>query len=122
MAGFYLLLVSLVLVVEGVALILMPKKCVKAAHGVLSKAKEPKLLGIVPLLAGVFLLLSISSSVLGWLVLILGLAMIAKAVYVFRVPVAKIRNSRWLGLSDNSYRILGILVLVLGIILFISRI
>jgi uncharacterized protein YjeT (DUF2065 family) len=122
MAGFFLFLVSFVLVVEGVALILVPKKFIKVAHDILSKTKEPKLLGIAPLLVGIFLILSVSASVLGWLVVLLGLALIAKAVYVFKVPVAKIKNSRWLSLSDNSYRIFGILILVLGIILFISRI
>ncbi len=121
MAGFFLFLVSVYLMIKGISLILVPKRCVKLAHDILAKTKEPKLLGVAPLLVGVFLLLSASSSVLGWLVVLLGLALVAKAVYIFRVSPARLKNSRWLSLPDNNYRVLGILALVLGIVLFIAR-
>lgn len=120
--SFFLLLVSLALMVEGVVLILMPKKIVKFAIDLLSKSKEPRLFGLVSLFVGILLLLSVSSTVLGWLIVLLGLAGIAKAVYLFLTPVQKIKSHPWLNLSDNGYRALGILVLILGVIIFISRI
>jgi uncharacterized protein YjeT (DUF2065 family) len=121
MAGLFLLLISIVLIVKGVALILAPKKVLKIASNFLDKA-EPRTLGIIPLIVGIFLLLSTSASVLGWLIVLLGLAEIGKAVYTLSTPLAKIKAHPWLNLSDNNYRAIGILVLVLGVIVFISRI
>ena len=120
--GFFLLLVSLLFMVEGVLLILTPKKFIKFATDLLTKTKEPRLLGLIPLFIGILLLLSVSSSVLGWLIVLLGLAGIAKAVYLFLTPVQKIKSHPWLNFSDNGYRAVGILVLILGVIIFISRI
>ena len=118
--GFFLLLVSLVLMVTGVTMILMPKKVVKFATDLLSDSKEPKLLGLIPLFLGVLLLFSVSSTVLGWLIVLLGLAQFAKAVYIFLTPVQKMKSHWWFSLSDNGHRALGILVLILGVIVFIS--
>ena len=120
--GFFLLLVSLLLIGTGVTMILMPKKVVKVTTDLLSNTKEPKLLGLLPLFMGILLLLSVSSTVLGWLVVLLGLAQIAKAVYIFLTPIQKIKSHWWFTLSDNAQRALGILVLILGVIVFISRI
>ena len=121
MAGFFLLLISFVLILEGVALILSPKKVMKFANNLLDKG-EPRYLGLAPLFLGIFMILSVSSSALGWLVILLGLAWIGKAVYIFTTPMAKIKAHPWLSLPDNNYRALGIIVLILGVLVFISRI
>lgn len=120
--GFFLMLVSLVLIFIGVTLILSPKKFLKTVHQMLDKPKDARLLGLAPLIIGILLLFAARSSVVGWLIVLLGLAMIAKAVYIFLTPVSKIKNLRWFQLSDNTYRVNGIVVLVLGVIIFISRI
>lgn len=119
--SFFLLLVSLVLVIKGVMLILAPKKVLKFATSLLSQ-RDPKTLAIVPLATGVLLLLARSASALGWLIVLLGLAEIVKAVYLFSNSAAKIQSHRWFSLSDNGHRALGILVLVLGVIVFASRV
>lgn len=119
--SFFLLLVSLALAVKGVAMILAPKKVVKLAVDLLTQ-KDPKTLAIMPLAVGVILLLARSASALGWLIVLLGLAEIVKAVYLFTNPVAKIKAHWWFNLSDNGHRAVGILVLMLGVILFVSRI
>lgn len=118
--GFFLVLISLVLIVEGVMMILSPKKIIKFA-GDLLKNKEPKVWAIAPLAVGILLLFSANASVLGWLIVLLGLAGIGKAVYLFLTPISKIRSHWWFSLSDNGHRALGILVLILGVIIFISR-
>ncbi|MDD5019299.1 MAG: DUF2065 family protein [Candidatus Omnitrophica bacterium] len=120
--GFFLFLVSLLFIVEGVLLILTPKKVLKFANQLLDKTKDARILGLVPLIVGIMLLFAASSSAVGWLIVLLGLGAIAKAVYVFLTPVAKIKASRWYHMSDNAYRVSGIIVLVLGVIVFISRI
>jgi uncharacterized protein YjeT (DUF2065 family) len=120
--GFFLFLVSLLLIIKGVLLILTPKKVVKLAHQMLDKPKDARLLGLLPLIIGIMLLFAASSSAVSWLIWLLGLASIAKAVYLFLTPIAKVKASRWFSMSDTSYRISGIIVLVLGVIVFISRI
>ena len=119
--GWFLLLISLILVIKGVVMILSPKKVVKFATELLQN-KEPKRLGLIPLLVGILLLFSVTSSAVGWLIVLLGLAEIAKAIYIFLVPIQKIKSHWWFSLSDNGHRALGILVLILGVIIFVSRI
>lgn len=114
------MLISLVFIIEGVIMILAPKKVIKWATSLL-EMKDLQRLGLAPLVAGIILLFSASSSAVGWLVVLLGLALIAKAVYIFLTPAAKIKSHPWLSLSDNNYRAFGIVALVLGVILFISR-
>ncbi len=121
MASFFLLLVSVVYIVEGVMMILTPKKAVKFATELL-KVREPRYLGLLSLFVGIFLLFSASSSALSWLIVLLGLAGIAKAVYIFLTPIAKIKAHPWFSLSDSGHRVVGILLLVLGVLVFISRI
>ena len=119
--GAYLLLMSLFYMITGIVLILTPKKVVKMTQGIF-KMKDPRLVGLIPLSCGILFLLSASSTVVGWLVVLMGLAGIAKAVYIFMTPVAKIKSHWWFSLSDNGYRGFGIIVLILGVILFLSRV
>ena len=118
MAGFFLFLVSLVFISEGVMLILSPKKLLKVAQKFLS-VKEPRLLGLVPLFMGIFLLFSASASRAAWLIVLLGLGGIAKAVYVFLTPIATIKAHPWFQLPDSKYRAMGIIVLIVGVLIFI---
>ncbi len=119
--GFFLVLISLALIIKGIVMIMTPKKIVKWADGFL-KNKDPKAWGVLPIGIGILLLFSASSSALAWLIVLLGLAEIAKGIYLFLTPMAKIRASRWFSLSDSGHRAIGIFILVLGVIIFISRI
>ncbi|MFH1692438.1 MAG: hypothetical protein ABIC68_07765 [Candidatus Omnitrophota bacterium] len=118
--SFFLVLISFLCIIEGVVAILAPKKFMKFVLRFL-KNDDSKIIGVVPLCIGILLLFSATSSALGWLIVLLGLAAIAKAVYLFLTPMQKIKASKWLNLSDNEYRALGILVLILGVLIFISR-
>jgi len=118
--SFFLLLVSLVLIVKGVSMILIPKKTMKFAAKML-KVKEPRLWAVAPLCVGILLLFAASNSVLGWLIVLLGLLEITKSVYIFLSPSGKL--VQWCtNLKENSCRVWGIWALVLGIIIFITRI
>ncbi len=119
MGKFFLFVVSLIFIVEGIVFILSPKKLIKVANKMLS-AKEPRLLGLLPLFFGIFFLFAAGFSKAAPLIVLLGLAGIAKAVYLFLTPVAKIRASRWLNLSDNNYRAWGIIVLIVGVFVFVT--
>ncbi|HQP91925.1 MAG TPA: hypothetical protein PLU24_04550 [Candidatus Omnitrophota bacterium] len=119
--GFFLLLLSLLFIVKGVLLIMAPKKVLKFANYFFN-SKEPKAWAIGPLVIGILLLFSVTSSILGWLIALLGIFEIAMAVYIFLTPMAKLKVHPWLNLSDNGNRAMGIFLLVLGVIIFISRI
>jgi uncharacterized protein YjeT (DUF2065 family) len=119
--SFFLLLIGIVLIVKGVAMILAPKKMMKFAISLLDKT-EPKTFGIVALVIGILLLFSARASALGWLIVLLGLVEIMSSVYLLTMPIAKIKEHWWFKLSDNGLRALGILVLVLGVIIFVTRI
>ena len=119
--SFFLFLISLVLVVKGVCLILWPKKMLKMANDFLS-VPEPRLWGAVAIAVGIVLLFAASYSILSWLIVLFGLAEIAGGIALFLIPMAKIKSHWFFKLSDTGYRIWGILVLVLGVIVFISRV
>jgi uncharacterized protein YjeT (DUF2065 family) len=119
--GLFLGLVGLIFVVEGVLMILAPKKIVKMVSDLLLR-KNARAFGCAPLAVGILLLFSASSSALGWLVVFLGLAGIVKAIYTFLTPIQRVRSHWWFSLSDNGHRGLGILILILGVIVFISRV
>lgn len=119
--GFFLVLISLALIVKGIVMIMTPKKIVKWADNFL-KNKDLKKWGMLPIAIGILLLFSASSSALSWLIVLLGLAELAKGAYLILTPAAKVRAGRWFSLSDSGHRAIGIFVLVLGVIIFISRI
>lgn len=84
--------------------------------------KTPKmLLAVVPALVGVLLFFSASSSSHAWVVRVIGLLAIAKGGVIFMNP-----NQLWdkltawyLGhLSDQVLRLYGIIVLILGTVMF----
>jgi uncharacterized protein YjeT (DUF2065 family) len=118
--SFFLLLVSLVLIIKGVSMILVPKKTMKFAAQML-KVKEPRLWGLSSLFVGILLLFAASHCILVWLIVLLGLMEISKAVYVFLSPPQMLFH--WSSnLKENAYRVWGIWSLVLGVIIFITRI
>jgi uncharacterized protein YjeT (DUF2065 family) len=120
--SFFLLLMSFVYIVEGVLMILTPKKVIKFVHKILDSSKDARVLGLFPLVIGTLFLLCNSASAVRWLIVLLGLAGIAKAVYIFITPLTKLKAHWALSLSDNGLRAFGILVLILGVIIFIARI
>lgn len=118
--GFFLGVIGLLLIVKGVAAIMAPKKFANFFLRLLSE-KDPKNLALIPLCIGILLLFAASSSAAGWIVVLVALAEISKAVYLFITPAEKIKNARYFKSSDNSRRAIGIFMLILGVMIFISR-
>ena len=73
-------------------------------------------LGMIPVVVGLLLLIGASSTTHGGFIAFIGLLGIAKGVLIYFNP-AKIAETaiEWLGsLSDQGYRLIGIIALVLG--------
>ena len=73
-------------------------------------------LALIPTVFGVLLLFAASSTTHGWFIGLIGVLGIAKGVLVYFNPGGLFEKSKaWLfGLSDQGYRLIGILALVLG--------
>lgn len=121
MGGFFLLLFGLVMIIEGIVMILAPKKMMSFSKSVIN-IKDHRILGIVSLIVGILLLFSAGSSDISWLIVIFGLIALAKAVYVFVTPIEIIKSNKWFKLDDKGIRIIGIVTLVLGVVVFVKTI
>jgi len=77
---------------------------------------DRRLLALIPALFGLLLLFAASSTTHGWFIGLIGVIGIAKGVMIYFNPGGLFDLSRdWLfGLSDQGYRLMGIIALVLG--------
>jgi len=83
--------------------------------GLLTKL-APKWLALIPAIFGLLLLLSASATTHGWFIGLIGILGIIKGVLIYFNPGGIFDFSKdWLNaLSDQGYRLVGIIALVLG--------
>ena len=88
------------------------KACLK---GVLEKL-DRRILALIPAVFGLLLLFAASSTTHGWFVGLIGVLGLAKGVLIYFNPAGLFETSRnWLyAVSDQGYRLMGIIALVLG--------
>ena len=74
------------------------------------------ILALIPAVFGLLLLLAASSTTHGWFIGLIGVLGIVKGVLIYFNPAGLFEiSTRWLeGLSDQGYRLVGIIALVLG--------
>lgn len=84
-------------------------------NGLLTRL-DRKLLAIIPAVFGLLLLLAASSTTHGWFIGLIGVLGIVKGVLIYFNPAGIYESSKkWIdGLSDQGYRLTGIIALVLG--------
>ncbi|WP_319523269.1 hypothetical protein [uncultured Desulfosarcina sp.] len=99
----------------GTAAILYTADYKAYLKGVLEKL-DRRILALIPAVVGLLLLVAASSTTHGWFVGLIGVLGIAKGVLVYFNPAGLFETGRdWLyGLSDQGYRLMGIISLVLG--------
>ena len=73
-------------------------------------------LALIPAIFGLLLLLAASSTTHSWFIRLIGILGIAKGVLIYLNPGGLYEKSQqWLGaISDQGYRLIGIIALVLG--------
>ena len=114
---WFLFLVATYYVIVGIFLLVAATKTKEIFKRAL---KNLKALSTIPLLIGVLLAYSASSSRLPWLVVTIGLLAIAKGFFFLLAPEKKSKPfiNWWLKASSGIYRLWGLLVLILGIFFF----
>ena len=117
--GWFIVLVGALLMVDGAALILIPRKVIHFAQKMLS-SKQFSRMGWISIIVGILLCASAKFSYLALGVFLLGLLSIAKGVYILITPAEKIKKHKMLSLSEKIYRVIGIVVLVVGMTLINS--
>ena len=116
---WFLFLMAGVWTIAGLFLLVAAAKA-KKLYNRLLKSKNLKAMSFIPLIAGVLLVYSASSSDLPWFVNTIGLLALAKGVFFIFVPEKKAKSfvNWWLEASLGIYRFGGLVALALGIFFF----
>jgi uncharacterized protein YjeT (DUF2065 family) len=112
--------ISLVWIASGVCLVLYTTACRKVLAALLENLNA-QILGALALVVGVLLLLAATASQNFWFVVLLAGLAAAKGVLLFINPrgfFAKIRRWYLKEADDQTYRMAGIILLVLGTAVF----
>ncbi len=109
MAGFW--------VIAGIFLLVAPAKAREISNKLV---KNLKAMSFIPLIVGVLLAYSASSSKLPWFVITIGLLALVKGTFFTFVSEKKAKPfvGWWLKASLGIYRLWGLVVLALGIFFF----
>jgi uncharacterized protein YjeT (DUF2065 family) len=111
---------SFLWIVSGSCFIIYTRQS-RAFVGQLFEEIERRILAVVAAVVGFALLLSSPYSVHGWFIILLGLLSLLKGVFLFVNPADLVTQMRkWYAecASDQTYRFLGIVMVVLGTALF----
>lgn len=102
-------------IAAGAAAILYTVDYKAYLKGLLEKL-DRRILALIPSLFGLLLLFAASSTTHGWFIGLIGVLGIAKGLLIYFNPGGLFETSRdWLyELSDQGYRLMGIIALVLG--------
>jgi len=116
---WFLYVVSILFVVLGAVLVLYTDWIRKSMKSGLGK-KNTRLLGLIPLVFGILMVISAAWSEVFWLILIIGVIILAGGAYLLFGSKEKLDTAItwWLGkASDRSYRFWGLILIILGIAL-----
>ena len=117
----FLIFLGLYFMVVGIVIILFPDK-LKKKFSLLLSWKNYKPLGVIAALVGLILFIVSSSSRLGLFVVLIGILSLAKGLFfIFAAhDKAKFVINWSVSLADEYYRIWGIITLAMGMLLIFS--
>ena len=114
--AWFLYLISVAWISIGSCAILYTGDTRSAMQRLLS-ALNRKVLSVIPLAFGVLMIVAASDSIHPWLIRILGLLGLAKGVFILANPMSLYEKSiQWCleSVSDQGYRLTGIIAIILG--------
>ena len=113
----FLLIVGIFMMLEGIFLILLTR-FVKSWSTKLLSIKNYRPWGIISVIISTLLFLASPFSRLSLLIVLFGLGALFKGLFFILTPhdKAKFFINWWISLSEGNFRILGVVVLILGIL------
>jgi len=119
----FLLIIGIFMMLEGIFLILLTRFVKNWATKLLS-IKNYKPWGIISIVVSILLFLASPFSRISLLIVLLGLGALFKGLFFTLTPYdkAKFFVNWWISLSEGNFRILGVVVLALGILIIRSLI
>ncbi len=117
----FLLIIGIFMTLEGIFLILLTR-LVKNWSTKLLSIKNYKPWGTVGIILSILLFLASPFSRLSLLIILLGLGALFKGLFftLTSYDKAKFFVNWWISLSEGNFRILGVVVLILGILIIRS--
>jgi len=116
---WFLFLMAGLWTIVGIFLLVAAAKA-KKLYNRLLKGKNLKAISFIPLIAGILLVYSASSSNFPWFVNTIGLLALAKGLFFVFAPEKQAKSlvDWWLNASLGIYRLGGLVALALGIFFF----
>ena len=117
---WFLFLFSLLFIASGAGYILYTQQ-LREAMGNLLKESNEKIIAVLAAVLGLVLILSAGAARQSWFIVLLGIIAIAKGLIIFLNPRDLYKQGKQWFLeeaSDQTYRLFGIIALVLGTALF----
>lgn len=115
----FLWIISLLWIAAGISALITPVALQKFYNRL---TKSIKFISIPPLIAGLLFLWSASVSKLSWLIRIFGILGLIKGLFFLLCPINIVRATLdwWLNLSTTSYRLFGIIILIIAGLVILS--
>jgi len=112
-------IIGILVVLEGIVFLLKPAWA-KKTISFFSQGRFVYLAGVIRILLGVLFLIYARGCVWTWFVIIFGLLMCAAGVCVFLINIDKLKAylNWWLQRSDITIRIISVVAIILGSIIF----
>ena len=109
----FLWIVSVLWIIVGIVSLISPAGLKKFYS---SLVKPVKWLGILPIIAGLLFLWAAPASRFIWFIRVLGILGLIKGLFFLLCPISMVRATLnwWLNLSSKTYRLYGILILLLA--------
>jgi len=117
---WFLFLFSLLYVAAGSGYILYTQKLREATANLLKPSNE-KILAVLAAVCGVLLILSAGQARQSWFIVLIGIIGLAKGVFIFLNPRGYYHQLKQWFLekpTDQTYRLFGIIMLILGTAIF----
>ena len=114
---WFLYVISFIWISAGCCMILYTNETRSAMKGIFNKMDQ-KILSAIPFIAGILFIFSASAIRIPWLIRLIGLMAVIEGVVFFLIPkdlYDKFMDWYVNSLSDQAYRLFGILSLILGI-------
>ena len=118
--AWFLYFISIVYIVWGCCFILAPMES-KENMRLITERGERRIWAAIAIIAGVLFLLSFNASSHPWIILLVGILAIVKGAVFFINPGGLYEKAlKWLygDLTEQAYRIYGIVALILGTVIF----